>query len=205
MKEPSNYKGKRITLKTIVDYIAQKYGATPVIQKEYIIDDFRPLLQEDYGGDNDCTLTSITACVNYYSKNIYDINSIYNFVEKIAKRHLYRANIGTNPLFIQCIYNQTLKKFPNSRRKITTAKYLKDVGFNFNAIKSAINKKHPVVLSLWDDGRKYYSNHSITVIGYQEYKVGKKVIKILVVYDNWTREKCCVDYGSLSTICSANY
>ena len=49
-----------------------------------------------------------------------------------------------------------------------------------------------------NDGRKYYKNHTVTVIGYKKYKKAK----ILIVADNWHKEVCYIDYNKLSFISS---
>ena len=205
MKAPQDYNSKRLCLTNIEDYLKKKYNAKEVKETSSKVLKITPLLQRDYGEENDCTLTSITTCVNYYTKGSHQVTAIYDKVEKVAKKFFYKGNVGTFPLFIQQIYNEVLKVFPCSKTK-TAQGYLKGVGFNFNTIKNVINKSTPMILSINDDGRKYYKNHSITIIGYKTYKIDNKhEAKILVLYDNWHKSESLLDYDILSVIASINY
>ena len=48
----------------------------------------------------------------------------------------------------------------------SVAKYGKGIGYNFKHIKNRIDNGHPVILSFYNDGRNYQSNHTVTIIGY---------------------------------------
>lgn len=84
-------------------------------------------------------------------------------------------------------------------------RYLKNIGFNFNTIKKQLDQGNPVIISMMNDGRNVYKNHSIVVIGYNVYKIDNRDIRILAVYDNWSREVRYIDYERLSIISSINY
>ena len=164
-----------------------------------ILGNIQPLLQCDYGEANDCTLTSITTVIHSYLPSV-SINTIYNQVETIAKRYGYTGIKGTQPIIIRTIYQESLNAFkiPWHAR----SKYLKGIGFTWNFIKE--NFEHgnaPIILNLWKDGRNYYYNHTVLIIGYLE--SGNK--KMLAVYDNWFEDISYIDYGKLSTICSIQY
>ena len=58
-----------------------------------------------------------------------------------------------------------------------------------------------MVLSLWNDGRNYYKNHSVIIVGFNEFKTKK----ILTVYDNWHETLSYIDYDKLSIISCINY
>ena len=53
-----------------------------------------------------------------------------------------------------------------------------------------------------NDGRNYYQNHTVTVIGYME--SGVKV-KMLIIFDNWHETISYVDYNKMNKFCSVNY
>ena len=79
----------RLSDSNLKSYIAQNYpGATYVCAKTYY---HRPyLLQKNFGGLNDCTLTSITYCISKYypnKKNIYVC--LYNNIFDIQQLLLY--------------------------------------------------------------------------------------------------------------------
>lgn len=206
MVTPKNYNKKRLTAQNIEEYLLEKWKAKKVSQlSSKKIDNITPLLQKDYGGELDCTLTSITTCIHYYTKEQHDVNIIYNYVEKVAKKYFYRGHLGTNPIFIKQIYDEVLKHFTNTKRKVSVGKLGKCLSFNFNTIKQAIDKNIPVIISIVDDGRNYYKSHSITIIGYATYKVDKQQVKVVMVYDNWSKVISYVDYDALSIMCCINY
>ena len=205
MKPPKDFNKKRIHASNIEDYLKKKYNVKEVKQTSEKLLKFSPLLQENYGGDGDCTLTSITACMNYYLKSSKPIQEIYNYVEKVAKKWGYRGDKGTMPVFIQAIYNSVLKKFP-CKRKSTCFGYYKNIGFNFNTIKKLIDKSIPMVMSINNDGRNYYTNHSITIVGYRTYKINaKQTAHMLIIYDNWYESISFIDYDVLPLIAVINY
>lgn len=204
MKAPKDFEKKRLNSTNVEEYLKKKFNTEDVQQISSKVLHITPLLQNDYGEAGDCTLTSITTCVNYYRAGQSAIQEIYDYVEKVAKKWGYNGNIGTFPLFIQCIYNEVLKKFPCVKQK-AAQRYFKNVGFNFNAIKNIINKSTPIVLSINNDGRNYYKNHSITIIGYKVFKVNKRTVNMLVVYDNWYASESYVDWDALPIIASINY
>ena len=62
------------------------------------------------------------------------------------------------------------------------------------------------MLSMYKDGRDFYNDHSITVIGYGEYKVDSKhAAHMLKVYDNWYKEMCYDDYDLIHLFSSIHY
>jgi hypothetical protein len=83
--------------------------------------------------------------------------------------------------------------------------YMKNIGFKFETIKSEIHKNNPLILSVLKDGNDYYKNHSITIIGYELYRINGQLIPMLVIYDNWYSSISYVDYNKMSTIASIHY
>ena len=164
-----------------------------------ILGNIQPLLQRDYGEANDCTLTSITTVIHSWLPFV-DVNTIYTQVETIAKRHGYTGMKGTQPTVIKTIYQESLNAFKIPYR--ARSKYLKGVGFSWNFIKDNFNYVNiPIILNIWKDGRNYYHNHTVLVIGFVE-SYGKKM---LAVYDNWFKDVSYIDYDKLNTICSIQY
>ena len=191
-----------ITQYSIKRYLTETYGGGAVLIQSQTLENFKPLLQKDYGEDNDCTLTSMTAIINYYTNETHKVQDIYNVVEPIAKKYLYRGTKGTPFITIRKIFQEALKKYklPNAY-----VKYAKDIGFKFSNIQAEINKGNPVILSMLNDGRDYYENHSITIVGYEIYKKGSTVIPMLKIYDNWSTNYRYIDYNKLSPVCSIHY
>lgn len=197
MKVSNNYNGIRLDKNNIKHYLALKYGKDEKTVKRKsiaVISSFNPLIQDDYGLAGDCAITSMTACVNYLTKS-YDVNIIYEIVEDIGKKFLYRGDKwGTPMIFNANIYKQALKKFKVKKSVLFTPfKCLK-------TIKKQINKDIPVILSILNDGRDCYKNHTITIVGYEQFNVDGKIAEMLIVYDNWDKEYHYVDYELLNKI-----
>lgn len=193
---------RRIEENLADEYLRAKY---PEAEKVYLsqykkLYNYKPLLQKDYGLAGDCTLTALTTIVCGYTSK--EPQEVYNVVEKYAKQYGYNGK-GTNPLFIKHIFSKVLKDF-GIAGKIKTG-YLKTFGYSFADIKSLINYNIPIVLNIHKDGRQFYDNHSITIIGYLIYKVDEEDIPMLLVYDNWVNRPSVVDYKALSIISSINY
>jgi hypothetical protein len=144
----------------------------------------------------------MTAIINYHTGNQNDVHAIYNVVEPIAKKYFYRGTKGTPFITIRKIFQEALQhyKLPNAY-----VKYAKDIGFKFKNIQAEINKGNPVILSMLDDGRDYYENHSITIIGYEVYRQGSNTIPMLKIYDNWSTNYRYIDYNKLSPVSSIHY
>lgn len=196
-------KGKRLTLSNLQDYIEQEYGIKNYQTQQGMIT-FTPLLQKDYGGENDCTLTSITAIWKHFCKKEIDV--IYNTVAKIAEKYFYNPDkYGTIPLFIDNICNDLLKviKIPSATKWVS--EYGKGLKFDYDDIMDFIKKQKPIILNITDDGRSFYSCHSVVVIGYYICKKGNRFIRFLQIYDNWSKSISLVDYEKLNKLCSINH
>lgn len=186
-----------ITDQNLDSYLRSRYGVQSLRKKKEIAR-FRPLLQKNYGGPNDCTLTCITAILNFITNYRNSPKLIYNYVEKIAQDNLYEIDgNGTWPVAIRTIFNQAAKKYTN---KTSCVNYGKGVGYNYEEIKKEIDKGHPIILSMFSDGLGYYDNHSVTIVGYNEYDKAK----MLKIFDNWTEKPSYIDYNKLSVISSIN-
>ena len=192
----------RITNENLKDYIYNEYKENILSQNFKTIKNIKPLLQKNYGQDYDCSLTSITNIISWIKPNLI-VKDIYNKVEEIAKKYFYNGNIGTMPFFIKPIYNNSLRYFKIN--KTTKFKCFKDVGFNFNFIKNQIDNQNPMILSVLNDGRNYYKNHSVTIIGYNIVKTQNRKLNMILIYDNWSTEISYVDYNKLNIISSINF
>ena len=185
-------KGYRLDNTNVNDYVKENCGSVEK-REQVMITGFIPLLQKDYGKPYDCTLTCITAILSR-GKNVEET---YEKVEKVAEKHFYDGdNYGTIPIFIKSIIDEVAKV--NSKRG-----YGKGIGYNWETIKTIIRTNKPIILSMQNDGRNYYKNHSVTIIGFREYNGGE--LKLLVIYDNWKKSVSYVDYDKLNVISSINY
>lgn len=159
------------------------------------------LLQKDYGEEQDCTLTSMTALMQYYTQK--DIKELYANIEKTARKLGYRGNVGTNPLVIRTLMQTLCVKY--HLKKTCYSCYLKGIGYTINLIKKLVNKNIPIILNLSKDGRNYYENHSVLIVGYKEIIAPNKTYFLLKIQDNWNKEITYIDYAKLHMISSINY
>lgn len=86
-KVSEEYKNKVINDSNFEGYIKSTYGEVSLKDFKQIIK-ITPFLQQDFGGEGDCTLVSILTVVKYYKPEL-DENKVYNYIEKIAKKYLY--------------------------------------------------------------------------------------------------------------------
>lgn len=204
-KELKSWQGYRIDTKRVTAYVKDAYDsniAVPIAAKT--ISNVKPLLQADYGGDGDCTLTSITTVLLYYLKYSKPVEKVYNIVEKYATKFLYNEKYGTIPIFIKAIIDRSSKEVGLNDNSFS--KNFKNIGVTWDRIKKLIRDNRPVILSLSDDGREYYASHSITIVGYTEYKIeGNRIVRMLKVYDNWRENIGYVDFEKLGRACCINY
>ena len=150
-----------------------------------------PLLQRNYGEELDCTITSM-ACIFGETH--------YGQIEAIARRYGYDGDTrGTNPLTVRRI----MADFLRAQHMTGTARsgYGKGIGWRWDTVKRLIARQTTVILNLCDDGRGYYHDHTVTVIGVEEY--GKD--RFLLVLDSWNESISLIDYRKLSTISSINW
>lgn len=201
--------GFRLTYGKHAPYVTKRYGKVMTDGTYTLlpnINQFEALLQNDYGEASDCSITSMTATIRYYLKNTLTPLQIYNQVERYARYFGYNGKKrGTNPLTIKKIFNSAAAKCGLKINSV--AKYGKGIGYNFKHIKNRIDNGHPVILSFYNDGRNYQSNHTVTIIGYQIFclKETNKHIYLLYTYDNWYKNYNIIDYQRLSQISSINY
>ena len=179
-------------MKKRLDYIALQYEYPDRGKQLYRqVIPLQPLLQQNYGEALDCTITSL-ACI--FGERYYGV------IESIARRYGYDGErCGTNPLTVRRIMADFMKK----QHMTGTARsgYGKGISWRWATVKRLIARQTPVILNLWDDGRGYYHDHTVTVIGVEEYRKDR----FLLVLDNWNESISLIDYKKLSTISSINW
>ena len=207
MKFENKWNGRRLGSFNVEPYLKSIYGENIAVKKvsSFKLYDVKPLLQNDYGDDSDCSITSITTCILKYAPFLKDTD-VYNIVAEYGKsKSFYNGKLyGTIAFSIKNIFDQSLKKLKINLK--TKSAYIKGVGFNLNSIKTILNNQKPIILTMHNDGRDYYKMHSITIIGYDIYSLNnKKTIPFLLVYDNWTKTSNYIDYTRLSSLSCINY
>lgn len=195
----SSYDESRLTSVNVLNYIGEQYPKSKMITKETeVMMHITSFKQSLFGtkGDGDCTLVSLMTCLYYYLREEIDKTILYDAIRALAKKRFFSEKSGLLPFFTLGIYKKLLKQF-NLKHSAKSA-WFKGIGYDFNTIKECIDKNIPVILSITTDGRKYYHNHSVTVVGYRIYKADNKEIKMLVLYDNWAYSESLLDYNKLS-------
>ena len=179
-------------MKKRLDYITLQYEYPDRGKQLYRqVIPLQPLLQRNYGEELDCTITSI-ACIfgeKYYGQ-----------IEAIARRYGYDGEKrGTNPLTARRI----MADFLSSKHMTGTARsgYGKGIGWRWDTVKRLIARQTPVILNLWNDGRGYCDDDTVTVIGVKDYRKDM----FLLVLDNWNESISLIDYRKLSIISSIKW
>ena len=161
-----------------------------------IIKDFPCLKQNDYGGDNDCTLTSITAIVYHLLHKKVSPEIIYSNVLRVSKKYCYTDKNGTLAITIRSIFEEVLKSYKLYNKR-TQLRLFKGFGYNFLYICKEIDRGNPVILSLLSSPR--YHNHTVTIVGYD------KANERFIIADNWSSSFQHLPYKDISFISSVNY
>lgn len=179
-------------MKKRLDYIALQYEYPDRGKQLYRqVIPLQPLLQQNYGEALDCTITSL-ACI--FGERYYGV------IESIARRYGYDGErCGTNPLTVRRIMADFMKKQHMTGK--ARSGYGKGISWRWVTVKRLIARQTPVILNLWDDGRGYYHDHTVTVIGVEEYRKDR----FLLVLDNWNESISLIDYKKLSIISSINW
>ena len=201
---------KRLDALNIQKYILSKdLRYNKINLKEMRIISATPYLQKDFGEPNDCSLTSLLVCLAHWLKKTRTPQEIYTEIEKNARRYLYRGNLyGTIPFFIKKIYQECVNNFRLDFK--IDEHYVRGIGFNTDFVKTIIDHETPIVLSMLNDGRDYYMNHTVTIIGYQTFllegeKLKDKLKTVFCVYDNWNATISYIDLDIISRISSICY
>lgn len=198
-------KGLPLNNDNLTKYLKQKYGdfsGEPIA--EGAIKNIKSLLQANFGGENDgdCTLTTIV-CLLYFYLPMIAPEILYNTVLKFGLLMGYTPGTGTHPIVMRTLMNTCARILGTKQR--ARVRYIKGLMFNWKTIKKLVDNNTPFMLSISNDNRSFYKDHSITIIGYMEYKIGNKIVKMLKVYDNWSLEERYVDYNIISPFLSIHY
>ena len=189
----------------LLEYLHEEYTFSDIRSvKINQLSNIKPLLQENFGkaDDLDCTLTSITTILTYYCNKTPQ--EIYDVVLKYASKFCYTERTGTQPPAMRTIMNKAAKELGVNKKAFV--RYGKNISFNFAGIKQHIDQGRPLMLSMFKDGRQWYEDHSVTIIGYAEHKLdGKKTVRMLKVYDNWYPEVMYVNYELMHMFSSIHY
>ena len=169
------FEGQRLSNSNI-----EKYAGWPILHRPKIVPGVRSLLQKD------SEFSCLTAIINWMQPRT-NIRDVYETVE------------GLKGIQFKTLYQNAINHF--GLHKKVHAKYLKKIGYNWELIKKEINEFQPIILKLWKDGRNFYKNQTVLVVGYVE--IAEK--NFLAVYDNQEYKIGYIDYDKLSLISSIYY
>ena len=196
------YGKRRIVKENVSEYVKTVYGADDAkCLIERTIPGLQPLLQEDFGVDNCCSLASVSSALVYDGAG-KEPRAVFDTVYGNAKK-LFFGRRGTNPFMIKPIFDMTLKKL--GKKPGTGAAFVKNVGVRFGKIMALIDSGTPVVFSLLTDGRGFYKDHTMLIAGYAVYYAGGKEHRFLLLHDNWMKTVSYLDFDRLPFICSMNW
>ena len=84
MKFENKWNGRRLGSFNVEPYLKSIYGENITVKKvsSFKLYDVKPLLQNDYGDDFDCSITSITTCILKYAPFLKDTD-VYKAVENL--------------------------------------------------------------------------------------------------------------------------
>lgn len=193
-----------------INRLSEKHGKENVnvlCVERFYLKNIEPLLQNDYGFANDCSITTITSLIAYLTGR-EDYGNIYDIVTRNIKPRWVSNNLyGTIPLFISRIVNNTVNDLKISGVRCYS-RYLKGYGFNYNKIKDILKESNaPIILNIFKANDGYYINHTVLVKGYSVYKDinSGDTVKFLMIYDNWVKRLRYIDYDKLYWISSIDY
>ena len=209
--EHSYFRGKRLHKKNVEAYLRLSnldYKHIELIKTQKL--DVFSLIQKD------CALLSVVICVFYWVNKTnlpIPLSEIYIEVKKLAEK--YKYNKFKNPLLIKKIYSDALDYFTIGGGKVNYG-HLKNVGYSLAEIKQAIDCELPIILYLLNDGKSYYKNHIVTIVGYEDYLLTdidlnriiptkQKQKTMLLVYDNWTTDLSYIDFDKISFFSDIQY
>lgn len=192
----------------LASYMHENYIDFVAVEEEtYTLPHYQFVAQQDYGkGEQNCSLTSIMAAANYLDAGSTP-DEIYKYVRELGGLFLYTPRvIGTISLFIGIMYSIVKHHFLEKNSYIKTGRgYIKGVGFSYSKICRALRSGRPIILSMLTDGRGVYKSHTVTVMGYKEYRNRRTKLQFLVLNDNWSREPRYLDFKKMSIISSIYY
>ena len=197
----NKFDGKRIELSNFSEYLVETYGVKEDTKINYTqLSGIEPLLQINLGEkyDGDCSLTSITEYLYYMFDGLQPVDNIYKQVRSMAeKKYIFNKKIG----MISLLNGYLLRKNYSIIAKSKTYFFKNYSGFTFENITKIIDNGLPVILNMFHDGREYYKNHTVTIIGYTVVEG----YRFLIVHDNWKRCNSFVDYDRMSLLSSINF
>ncbi len=202
----NKYGKRRIVKENVDEYLLKNYGVTGAsCTREKVLSGFVPLLQDDYGVNNCCSITSITAALmnTGITKNESPTaKETFDRVHKNAKLFFFGKR-GTNPFMIKPIFDRTLRQAGKPGH--TGFGFVKGLGVRFTDIEKKINAGTPLVFSLLWDGNGFYKDHTMLIVGVAVYRAKGKDHRFLLLHDNWAKTVSYLDYDRLPPVCSVNW
>ena len=101
---------------------------------------------------------------------------------------------------------------PKKDYHFSNEKWLSKIGFNYETIRSLLDRGHSVILTMLSDGRGYYICDSVFVVGYAEFILfnrdfiaEEKLVNMLIVYDEIQHDYAYLDPNKISVFSKISY
>lgn len=155
-----------------------------MVMHKNMIADSEPLLQNDFGDVNDCSLTAITFLL-FRIYTLAEPAELYDIVLSNSLHKGYEVATGTKVAKIPGIIRRCLVELNDPQIKVK-ARYTRFL-FNMKTIRRLIDKNIDVLLCLQKHPK--YKNHTVNVIGYEGTD--------LIIYDNWDKEMHSIPFSEV--------
>lgn len=157
-------------------------------------------------GANNCTLTSITRILKYYSDKGYknipsNIKDVYGVIRELGVKHgfdpkktgLLRDLFIYTPWEIDNMVEESWKEFGYTEGYGNNSYFLK-----LRTIKKNIDNSNPLLLNITFGD---YSGHTVSVVGYKIFtKAGQKDLNFIQIFDGWSETVRYIDWKRLGMI-----
>ncbi|MDO5044884.1 MAG: hypothetical protein Q4E22_06295 [Coriobacteriia bacterium] len=139
--------------------------------------------------DQACFIVASARIASFLAGEAEAIKAYFPRALSAARSYLFTPYIGTVPFFMTAILNKLVKKVPKLQGYKARALYL----WKFKDIQAILDQGLPLVMNIL---RGYYANHSISVVGYQQWSLQHDTITILLVYDGWHETLRYLDFSA---------
>ena len=199
---------KRSVITDPIAYAEKKYGGSWSIIQDVTIPGFSPISMDEFDHKNHCTLTAVTAVMQYYGSlrdeqgepllsGIPGLSRvIFARVRKWAGEHLlYFPRLGVQPWWIDTLVRGIWREFGYEGG--AKNKFLFTRASLEKTLRREILQKRPGIISFTHN---QYARHSVTYYGYLLIRGNREVKMMLRVNDHWSVEPRYVDVSTLGRI-----
>ena len=203
-----DFKKERLTKNSVINFLLNTFNMPYILIASSSVFNFQKFIYKEpiLANQDESTLFSLAQLLCHYINK--DYKTVYSFLNFLLRNLTYTAATGNFQKIIKALIDKSLANF--GYNNVSTYRQFKNEGFNYDLIKNLICKNTPILLTLDDDGRQYYTQHSVVIVGYAHYRAIRngQEGKLLKVVDGLSQNKCeysYIDYDCLSRICFINF